>query len=175
MKQAMREHFRSCGRVEAFLSTYARLRTKEREHDADTIVWQYCDYCPVMKAATTGPSSSHLRISCPDQCELGTLFVAGWQEGQAQARQAFETGDLAIFEDIGRAAGFTSRRPLAMVEAIPQNGMESTGSFGEKRSGVSSNAGGKLGGATKESSLRESPAHFLNWQFSQMAAARSTS
>ena len=67
-------------------------------------LWFYCYFCEVRKATTVGPS-------CPEQCELGALFVTGWQEGLAQARQAFETGDLAIFEDIGRAAGFTSRRP----------------------------------------------------------------
>src|SRR5579859_875559 len=58
---------------------------------------------------TVGSSSD--TSPCADQCELGPLFLAGWQEGQVQARRAFETGDLTIFEEIGRVAGETSRRP----------------------------------------------------------------
>jgi hypothetical protein len=111
MKQAMREHFRSCGQVEAFLCTYAALSSGGTEPVADAVLWKYCDTCSPRWYGSVGSSSSDTELSCPDQCKLGPLFMAGWKEGQLQARQAFETGDLTIFEDIGRTAGKTSRRP----------------------------------------------------------------
>lgn len=109
MKQAMRRHLRYCGQVEAFLCTYAALSSGERVPSVGAVLWQYCDPCLLRWDRTVG-ADAHL-ISCSDQCELGPLFVAGWREGQAQARQAFETGGVAIFEEIGRIAGETSRRP----------------------------------------------------------------
>jgi len=109
MKQAMRKHFRLCGRVEAFLCTYAALSSGEEVPSVGSVMWQYCDSCLLGWNGTVGSSSE--ASPCADQCELGPLFLAGWQEGQAQARQAFKTGDLTIFEEIGRIAGVTSRRP----------------------------------------------------------------
>jgi hypothetical protein len=48
---------------------------------------------------------------CTRECERYRLFHVGWQEGIAQAEQLFEQMDLDLVEEIGRAAGFTSRRP----------------------------------------------------------------
>ena len=47
----------------------------------------------------------------PSPCEHYQVFLDGWKEGAAQAEQVFEQQDLNLAEDLGRAAGFTSRRP----------------------------------------------------------------
>jgi hypothetical protein len=44
-------------------------------------------------------------------CEHYQLFSAGWKEGVAQAEQVYAQMDLDLVEEIGRAAGFTSRCP----------------------------------------------------------------
>ena len=48
---------------------------------------------------------------CTRDCERYHLFHAGWQEGITQAQQLFEHMDLDRVEEIGRTAGFTSKRP----------------------------------------------------------------
>src|SRR5437763_3896428 len=49
-------------------------------------------------------------LYCTLHCEHYQLFSAGWKEGVAQAHQICEQMDLELVEEIGRAAGFTSRR-----------------------------------------------------------------
>ena len=98
MKQAMRDHYYAYGRTRGFLTTHARL-----------------------SEGLKGPAeSSGLDLSCYDfcgcsrdssPCEHDQLFFVGWKEGAAQAEQVYMQQDLDLVEDLGRAAGFTSRRP----------------------------------------------------------------
>jgi hypothetical protein len=37
--------------------------------------------------------------------------LVGWKEGAGQAEQVYMQQDLDLVEDLGRAAGFTSKRP----------------------------------------------------------------
>ena len=110
MKQVMREHCHSCGQVFAFLATHAKLSgSKVYYRDDDP---EYC--LLLMDCPPSCPGRQHkaeLLHPCYTQCELKGLFLEGWQKGERQARQAFETGELTLFEEVGRAAGFTSRRP----------------------------------------------------------------
>jgi hypothetical protein len=112
MRQIMREHCRACRRVFAFIITYARLSGGERAYGDDNpehllLLMECPPSCPGVKP----PTSAESQHPCRHQCEVKRLFLEGWQQGEAQARQAYEMGDLAIIEDIGRAAGLTSRRP----------------------------------------------------------------
>lgn len=98
MKAAMHDHWYTYGRTRGFLTTHARLSEGGK-----------------------GPAEpSGLDLSCNDvcgcssqpfPCEHYQLFLAGWQEGAAQAEQVYTQKDLELAQDLGRAAGFTSRRP----------------------------------------------------------------
>ena len=95
---AIRDHYYAYGRTRGFLTTHARL-----------------------SEGLKGPAeSSGLDLSCYDfcgcsrdssPCEHDQLFFVGWKEGAAQAEQVYMQQDLDLVEDLGRAAGFTSRRP----------------------------------------------------------------
>lgn len=98
MKKAISDHFYAYGRTRGFLTTHARL-----------------------VEGLTGPAvPQDLGLSCsdfcgcspmePSPCEHYQLFLAGWGEGAAQAEQVYMQKDLDLVEDLGRAAGFTSRR-----------------------------------------------------------------
>jgi hypothetical protein len=65
----------------------------------------YCDYCDRFQTKTS-------------PCEHYQLFSTGWKEGVAQAQQIFEQMDLELIEEIGRAAGFTSRRPPRNYQGV---------------------------------------------------------
>jgi hypothetical protein len=112
VKQIMREHCRACGRVCAFIATHAKLSGGKIAYGDDNPEFQLLlmecpSSCPGLKPFINTESQHR----CHQQCEVKQLFLKGWQEGETQARQIYETGDLAVIEDIGRAAGFTSRRP----------------------------------------------------------------
>lgn len=95
VKQKMQEHCRACGQVFSFLTTHAILSGES--HLLLTTVDQHLvlmDGCAAEEAT-----------------EMERLFREGWLEGEQQARLAWETGDLAIYASVGRAAGFTTRRP----------------------------------------------------------------
>ena len=98
MKQAMRDHLHAYGRVRGFLTTHARLSEGVKGPAIPQDLDLYCDFCDRFQTETS-------------PCEHSQLFSAGWKEGAAQAEQIFEQMDLELIEDIGRAAGFTSRRP----------------------------------------------------------------
>lgn len=99
MKQATYDHFRAYGRLRGFLTTHAWLTTGKTglavPHDLDLYCHDFCGCSP----AGTSP------------CEHYQLFGAGWKEGAEQAEQVYAYMDLDLVEDVGRAAGFTSRRP----------------------------------------------------------------
>lgn len=99
MKQAMRDHFYAYGRTRGFLTTHARLTEGGKgpavPQDLDLSCSDFCGCSPTELSP----------------CEHYQLFSAGWKEGVAQAEQVFEHKDLDLVEDVGRAAGFTSRRP----------------------------------------------------------------
>ena len=42
---------------------------------------------------------------------ITNYFSAFWKEGAAQAEQVYTQKNVDLVEDLGRAAGFTSRRP----------------------------------------------------------------
>jgi hypothetical protein len=94
VKQKMQEHCRACGQVFSFLTTHAILS------GGDHPLW------------TTAKQHLVLMDGCAgrDPAEMERLFREGWQEGEQQARLAWETGDLAMYGMVGRAAGFTTRR-----------------------------------------------------------------
>ncbi|SRR5579875_3728544 len=98
MKKAIRDHFFAYGRTRGFITTHACLA----EGLTGLAIPQgrdcYCsDFC--------GCSPE------PFPCERYHLFLAGWEKGAAQAEQVYTRRDLDLVEDIGRAAGCTSRRP----------------------------------------------------------------
>jgi hypothetical protein len=138
----MREHYRNCGQVLAFLSTHAALCTGTKELDANGEFTLYCTYCPRLQELEEVSFDQEideeseeeedeeepedmlsvlddpLHTYCAQHCEQYTLFMAGWKAGQAQARQAFETKDLALIEEIGHLAGLTSKRPPRNMSGI---------------------------------------------------------
>jgi hypothetical protein len=97
MRQVLREHAYACGLIAGFLIRYATLVS-------ETTGW-----------AKEHPSSAwDDYLYSPDWAKEGegeTLFAAGKEEGQALATSAFKTSDFRLFEDIGRIAGWTSKRP----------------------------------------------------------------
>lgn len=99
MKKAMHDHLYAYGRVRGFLTTHARLAEGGKgpavPQDLDLYCYDFCGCSPIE----------------PFPCEHYQLFSTGWKEGTAQAKQVFEQKDLDLVEEIGRAAGFTSRRP----------------------------------------------------------------
>lgn len=86
------------GRIRGFLTTHACLSEEVKGPAVPQDLDLYCDFCDRFQTETS-------------PCEHSQLFSAGWKEGAAQAEQIFEQMDLELIEDIGRAAGFTSRRP----------------------------------------------------------------
>jgi hypothetical protein len=96
VRQVMREQAHSCGVVAGFLKSYAACVAQAAQKSAfqsqdDGDVWLY-------------------RPDFAADGEGAALFLAGMQEGQAKGRQAFETGDLALIEAVGRIAGWTTKR-----------------------------------------------------------------
>ena len=86
------------GRIRGFLTTHACLSEEVKGPAVPQDLDLYCDLCDRVQTETS-------------PCEHSQLFSAGWKQGAAQAEQIFEQMDLELIEDIGRAAGFTSRRP----------------------------------------------------------------
>lgn len=86
------------GRIRGFLTTHGCLSEEVKGPAVPQDLDLYCDFCDRFQTETS-------------PCEHSQLFSAGWKEGAAQAEQIFEQMDLELIEDIGRAAGFTSRRP----------------------------------------------------------------
>ncbi len=99
MKQAMRDHLHAYGRFLGFFTRYRQLSEGMQA------------YGPLDDSAILNPSCTSCAYYCNHRCQRYPLFHAGWQEGVAQAQQFFEQMDLDLIEDIGRAAGFTSKRP----------------------------------------------------------------
>ena len=98
MKKAMCDHFYAYGRTRGFLTTHARLSEGQKGPAEPSDLDLYCyDFY-----GCSEDSSS---------CEHYQLFLVGWEEGAAQAEQVYTEPDLDLVEDLGRAAGFTSRRP----------------------------------------------------------------
>lgn len=99
MKQTAHDHFHSYGRTRGFLTTHARLsegfKGPADPQECDLFCSDFCGCSPME----------------PSPCEHYQLFCAGWKEGATQAERVFEMNDLELAEDLGRAAGFTSRRP----------------------------------------------------------------
>ena len=82
----------------ALLRSHARLRDQVKEPAVQEDLDLYCDFCRRFQTETS-------------PCEHCQLFSAGWKEGVAQAEQVYAQMDLDLVEEIGCAAGFTSRRP----------------------------------------------------------------
>jgi hypothetical protein len=98
MKKEMRDHWYAYGRTRGFLTTHARQSEGLKGPAGPSGLDCYCyDIC----------GCSH---ETPP-CEHYQLFLVGWEEGAAQAEQVYAQMDLDLAQDIGRAAGFTSRRP----------------------------------------------------------------
>jgi hypothetical protein len=98
MKQAIRDHFYAYGRTRGFLTTHARLVEGGKGPAVPEGLDLYCtDFCGCSKDSSL--------------CEHYQLFLAGWKEGASQAEQVYTQQYLDLVEDLGRAAGFTSRRP----------------------------------------------------------------
>ena len=99
MKQAMCDHLRTYGRVRGFLTTHACLVNQKQgpfvPHNLDRSCSDFCGCSPME----------------PSPCEHYQAFLAGWEVGVAQAEQVYTQKNLNLVEDLGRAAGFTSRRP----------------------------------------------------------------
>lgn len=111
MKQAMRDHYYAYGRTRGFLTIHALLSKGLKGPVEPSGLDLYCyDFC--------GCSTD----SFP--CEHYQLFLAGWKEGAAQAEQVYMRQDLDLVEDLGRAAGFTSKRPLAIILGSRPSAME---------------------------------------------------
>jgi hypothetical protein len=100
MKQVMRDHLHAYGRVLGLLKRYRQFSDGmgEQEPFIDTFL------------AFDLPCST-CSYFCTRNCQRYHLFHAGWQEGVAQAQQLYTQMDLDLVEDLGRAAGFTSKRP----------------------------------------------------------------
>lgn len=99
MKQAMRDHLHAYGRFLGFLTRYTQLADgmQEREPSLDSLAFDLpCSSCTYF---------------CHRDCERYHLFHAGWQEGISQAQLLSAQMDLDLIEDIGCAAGLTSKRP----------------------------------------------------------------
>jgi hypothetical protein len=98
MKQAIHDHFYAYGRTRGFLTTHARLSEGLKGPAVPEGLDLYCsDFCGCSQDSSP--------------CEHYQLFLAGWKEGAAQAEQVYTQNDLDLAQDLGRAAGFTSRRP----------------------------------------------------------------
>ena len=98
MKKAMRDHLYAYGRIRSFVTTYASLSEGGKGEVEKEVLDRYCDVCQCFQ-----------QDSSP--CEHYQLFMEGWQEGVAQAHQLVEQMNFDLVEEIGRAAGYTSRRP----------------------------------------------------------------
>jgi hypothetical protein len=98
MKQTMRAHLHAYGRVLGFLKRYRQLSDgmQEQEPSIDYLAFDLpCSSCDYL---------------CTGDCEKYQLFAVGWQEGITQAQQLYTQMDLEHIEEIGRTAGFTSKR-----------------------------------------------------------------
>jgi hypothetical protein len=109
MKETMRRHAKAVGRVEAFLAVYAALSSEKQDNFAR--LKGSCLECPAHSKTPMLTLGEQPDSSCATSCERGALYMQGWQEGLALGQEAWKTGNLAIFEEIGRDAGFTTRRP----------------------------------------------------------------
>lgn len=99
MKKAIHDHYYAYGRTRGFLTTHALLVDGGKGPSVPRNDDRYCtDYCGCAPTV-------------PFPCEHYQVFSAGWQEGADQAERVFGQQDLDLVEDLGRAAGFTSRRP----------------------------------------------------------------
>lgn len=92
------KHLYAYGRIRGFLTAHARLSEGGKGPAVQEDLDRYCDFCHRAQTETS-------------PCEHYQLFLAGWKEGVGQAEQVYGQMDLDLVEDIGRAAGFTSRRP----------------------------------------------------------------
>src|SRR5579883_3390472 len=99
MEQAIHDHFYAYGRTRGFVTTHALLAEGGSGPAVPQDLDLYChDFC-----GCEPPN--------PSPCEHYQIFLDGWKEGAAQAESVFKLKDLALAENLGRAAGFTSRRP----------------------------------------------------------------
>ena len=98
MKKALGDHLYAYGRIRGFLTTHILLSEGIKGSAVPRDIDRYCDFCDRFQTERS-------------PCEHYPLFRAGWKEGAAQAQQIFEQMDLDLLEEIGRAAGFSSRRP----------------------------------------------------------------
>jgi hypothetical protein len=98
MEQAMCDYLHAYGRVRGFLTTHACLFDGGQGPNAPQGLDLYCDFCDRFQTESS-------------PCEHYQLWSRGWREGAVQAKQVYACMDLDLIEDIGRAAGFTSRYP----------------------------------------------------------------
>jgi hypothetical protein len=106
MRQVMQDHLRAYGRVLGFLTRYRQLVDGKQEQEP-TVEYLFFDLpCTLCEEI------------CTHACERYPLFQEGWQEGVAQAEQLYAQMDLEVIEELGRAAGFTSRRPPRNVSWV---------------------------------------------------------
>lgn len=99
MKKTMHDHLYAYGCVLGFLKRYRQLSDgmQEQETSIDYLAFDLpCSSC---------------NYFCTCDCEKYQLFHVGWQEGVLQAQQLYAQMDLEHIEEIGRTAGFTSKRP----------------------------------------------------------------
>jgi hypothetical protein len=96
MRQVMRQQAHGCGVVAGFLKSYSACVTQAMQENAPQSFEEHDLWLYRPDWATEG--------------EGAALFLAGLQEGLAEGRRAFETGDLALIEAVGRIAGWTTKR-----------------------------------------------------------------
>ena len=95
----LRDHLYAYGRVLGFLKRYRQLSDGMHEQE------------PSIEYLAFDLPCSSCEYLCTRDCQKYHLFNAGWQEGVAQAEQLYVQMDLELVEDLGRKAGFTSKRP----------------------------------------------------------------
>ena len=96
--QAVRDHFYAYGRTRGFLTTHARLVEGEKD-------WLFPRVLTSIAMTFAVVPRIHPRVN------ITNYFSAFWKEGAAQAEQVYTQKNVDLVEDLGRAAGFTSRRP----------------------------------------------------------------
>ncbi len=94
----VRDNFYAYGRTRGFLTTHARLVEGGKGLAVPQGLDLYChDFCGCSKDSSP--------------CEHYQLFLGFLERGAAQAEQVYTQKNVDLVEDLGRAAGFTSRRP----------------------------------------------------------------
>ena len=98
MERAIHDHFSAYGRTRGFVTTHTRLS----EGGSGPAVPRISTSIAMTFAVVP---RIHPRVN------ITNYFSAFWKEGAAQAEQVYTQKNVDLVEDLGRAAGFTSRHP----------------------------------------------------------------